>query len=269
MLYPNMATTSQGASFPCSTSAHGSTSEHDQGNGPTTTPDQLLRATLVTLLDPAMARMDKLGETQTEMMRMKRELMGVVLSLTLRLDAVAATQVRAVDNRRPDSSDQNNRNGKTTTNEEGNEHRQRCHCGLCDTLKESISRGVAEAKAEILTSISALSDHFDTRSKEIGKLLKLHSPPSPMLSQQNLDSQVVTTDTSPTSCKRRRVDFEREDIMMDGTNQDTSIGPLHVPAEQFPRSNALERIKDPTADPPPERNLSLYSFSLQCHVINY
>ena len=211
MLETNLPSTSQDFTI---------TSEH----APNPAQEREQHQILLTLLRPAMLRVDELVTIQSESMRMQREMMGVILSLTLRLDAMATTRSQSVDDRRPEL-DQIDRNGKKSMNEEENEHRQRCHCGINDTLKESISRGVAEAKAALLTSINALSDRLDASSTDIGKLLKLHSPPSSTLSQHKLDSQVVATDSSPTSRKRRRVDFEREDIMMDGTDQNP---PLHM-----------------------------------------
>jgi len=114
-----------------------------------------------THLRPIMARMVDLVENQTEMIRIQRETMGVVLSLILRVDTIAASQSQSPD--KPSESD------LITHGKQSEKHQ--CHCNMIETLEESTLRRIAETKTEILTSIGSLSDKVTICCRNMDKFL--------------------------------------------------------------------------------------------------
>ncbi|KAF9562907.1 hypothetical protein CPC08DRAFT_816927 [Agrocybe pediades] len=151
------------------------TSQPSEG---TNSRDREILQTVLSALRPTMLRVEELNKVQTEMLRTQREILGVVTSLTLRLDSSGALPRHDCGSIPgfPDNAAYGNGTGTGTTDPdatmvEGNE--QSCQCSeRMNNMKESVLKGVGDAKTDILASVDALSGRIEAAGKDMRMLLE-------------------------------------------------------------------------------------------------
>ncbi|KAF9562906.1 hypothetical protein CPC08DRAFT_706429 [Agrocybe pediades] len=117
-----------------------------------------------TLLKPMQERVDELSKTQSEMMRMQREMMGVMLSLSLRLDSALGKS------KDEGSTPQKSRSVIDLTADEA--QASNSNKGKGKAVEQDGQTGKGESNADVLKAVAALSAHLDKVGSNVDSLSK-------------------------------------------------------------------------------------------------